>query len=90
MSASTRDFQAVLSQLEAFKQRLYLNLLLRGAILTGGLLLSFFASLSHLLFKQLPGKEGLLQFIRTQNILLAIALLINYIFTITKTFYLWL
>jgi hypothetical protein len=55
-----------------------------------GMLLSFIASLSHLLFKQLLSREVLLQFIRWQNLILAIALFINYIFTITKTFYLWL
>lgn len=48
MPATTRDFQAVLTQLEAFKQRLYLNLLLRGVILTGALLLSFFLAFTFL------------------------------------------
>jgi hypothetical protein len=42
MPATAPDFKAILSRLEAFKQRLYLNLLLRGAILTAALLLSCF------------------------------------------------
>ncbi len=62
-AAPTRDFQAVLAQLEAFKQRLYLNLLLRGAILTGGLLLTFFLAftlLEYFLYLPYAGRAALL------------------------------
>ncbi len=48
MSAPVADFQAVLAQLEAFKRRLYLNLLLRGLILTAALLLTFFVAFTLL------------------------------------------
>lgn len=58
-----RDFQIVLAQLEAFKRRLYLNLLLRGALLGGGLLLTcflLFTLLEYFLYLPYWGRATLL------------------------------
>ena len=63
MSASGANFQAVLGQLEAFKRRLYLNLLLRGVILTAALLLTFFVAftlLEYFLYLPYAGRATLL------------------------------
>ena len=63
MSVATSDFRAVLTQLEAFKRRLYLNLLLRGVILTAALLLSFFTAftlLEYFLYLPYWGRATLL------------------------------
>ncbi len=60
---ATTDFRGVLAQLEAFKQRLYLNLLLRGVILTAALLLSFFVAftlLEYFLYLPYAGRATLL------------------------------
>ncbi len=57
------DFKEILGRLEAFKQRLYLNLLLRGVMLTVALLLTFFVAftlLEYFLYLPYWGRATLL------------------------------
>lgn len=46
--AATRAFDDVLARLDAFKRKFYLSLLVRGALVAGGLLLSLFLVFSLL------------------------------------------